>query len=51
MRRLDLLVPHWKETPEEMEPLLDSVAMQQGVDLSEVGVYNHETTNNCAILT
>lgn len=38
MRRLDLLVPHWKETPEEMEPLLDSVAMQQGVDLSDVGV-------------
>lgn len=38
MRKLDLLVPHWQETREEAEPLLDSIALQQGVDLSEVGV-------------
>lgn len=37
-RKLDLLVPHWQETAEEMEPLLDSVALQRNVDLNEVGV-------------
>ena len=37
-RKLDILVPHWKETREDMEPLLDSILVQQGVDLSEVGV-------------
>lgn len=36
--KIQLLVPHWKETAREMEPLLDSIAIQQGVDLSEVGV-------------
>ena len=38
MRRLDILIPHWDETPAEMEPMLDSIKIQQGVDLSEVGV-------------
>ena len=38
MRKLDICVPHWQETPEEMEPLLDSIKLQQGVDLSQVGV-------------
>ncbi len=37
-RRLDILVPHWQETADEMEPLLDSIAIQQGVDLGDVGV-------------
>ncbi len=37
-RKLDILVPHWQETSEEMEPLLDSMAIQQGVDLGDVGV-------------
>lgn len=36
--RLQLLVPHWQESPDEMEPLLDSLALQQGVDLADVGV-------------
>lgn len=36
--KLQILVPHFKETPEEMEPLLDSLALQQSVDFSEVGV-------------
>jgi len=38
MRRLDFLVPHWHETPELMEPLLDSIKVQRVVDLSQVGV-------------
>lgn len=37
-RRLDMLVPHWRETPEMMEPLLDSIKVQRAVDLSQVGV-------------
>lgn len=32
------MVPHWQESAEETEPLLDSVMVQQGVDMSEVGV-------------
>ena len=36
--KLEILVPHWKESPEEVQPLLDSIALQQGVDLNEVGV-------------
>jgi len=38
MRKLDICVPHWQETPEEMEPLLDSIKVQRAVDLSQVGV-------------
>lgn len=36
--KFQALVPHYKETPEEMEPLLDSLAIQQSVDFSEIGV-------------
>ena len=36
--KLQLLVPHWKEEPWEMFPLLDSVALQQSVDFKEVGM-------------
>lgn len=36
--KLQILVPHFKETAEEIEPLLDSIAIQQAVDLAEVGV-------------
>lgn len=36
--RLQILVPHYKETASEMEPLLDSIAIQQAVDLRQVGV-------------
>ena len=35
---LDILVPQYKETDEIIKPLLDSIAIQQGVDLSDVGV-------------
>ena len=36
--KLQLLIPHYKERPDEIEPLLDSLAIQQSVDFSEVGV-------------
>ena len=36
--KLQILIPHWQERPEEMEPLLDSIALQQGIDMAEVGV-------------
>ena len=36
--KLQFLVPQYKETEEVVKPLLDSIALQQGVDLNEVGV-------------
>ena len=36
--KLQILVPHWKETREEMEPLLDSLAIQQAVNMEDFGV-------------
>lgn len=36
--KLQILVPHYKETKEEIQPLLDSIAIQQQVDFNEVGV-------------
>ena len=36
--KLQLLVPQYKETDEVIKLLLDSIAIQQGVDLNEVGV-------------
>lgn len=35
---LDILIPHYKESLEEVKPLLDSIAIQQAVDLGDVGV-------------
>lgn len=35
---LDILVPQYKETDEVIKPLLDSIALQQGIDLNDVGV-------------
>ena len=35
---LDILVPQYKETEEVIKPLLDSIAIQQGIDLNDVGV-------------
>ena len=35
---LDILIPHWKEQYFEIEPLLDSIAIQQNVDFANVGV-------------
>ena len=36
--KLQLLIPQYKETDDVIKPMLDSVAIQQGIDLSEVGV-------------
>lgn len=36
--KLQILIPQYKETDEVIKPLLDSIALQQGVDFSEIGV-------------
>lgn len=36
--KLQILIPHYKETADEIKPLLDSIAIQQNVDFNEVGV-------------
>ena len=37
--KLQILVPQWKETDEIIKPLLDSIEVQQNVDLkNDVGV-------------
>ena len=36
--KLQILIPHYKETENEVKPLLDSIALQQNVDFSEIGV-------------
>lgn len=36
--KLQILVPHYNETLEIIEPLLDSLAIQQSIDFNELGV-------------
>ena len=36
--KLQILIPHYKEPKEVIKPLLDSIALQQNIDMSEVGV-------------
>lgn len=36
--KLQIIVPHYKETVSDMRPLFDSIAIQQSVDFSEIGV-------------
>lgn len=36
--KLQILIPQYKETDEDIKPLLDSIALQQNVDFSELGV-------------
>ena len=36
--KLQILIPQYKETESEIKPLLDSIAIQQNVDLREIGV-------------
>ena len=36
--KLQILIPQYKETDELVKPLLDSIALQQNVDFSEIGV-------------
>ena len=37
-RKLDILIPHYRERVDEISPLLDSIALQQQIDFSDVGV-------------
>lgn len=36
--KLQILVPQYKETDEDIRPLLDSIAMQQCIDMDDIGV-------------
>ena len=36
--KLQILIPQYKETDEVIKPLLDSIALQQNIDFSEIGV-------------
>ena len=36
--KLQILVPQYNETDEDIKPLLDSIALQQNVDFNEIGV-------------
>lgn len=36
--KLDVLIPHYKEKEEEVAPLLDSIAIQQNVNMDDIGV-------------
>ena len=36
--KLQILIPHYHETAEEVRPLLDSIAIQQNVPFDEIGV-------------
>ena len=36
--KLQILIPQYKESDEDIKPLLDSIAIQQNVDFSEIGV-------------
>lgn len=38
MRKLDILIPQYNESESDISPLLDSIAIQQNVDFSEIGV-------------
>lgn len=37
-RKLDILVPQYKEDEKVIKPLLDSIAVQQNIDFDEIGV-------------
>ena len=36
--KLQILIPHYKETEHDVKPMLDSIALQQSVDFAEIGV-------------
>lgn len=38
VKKLQILVPQYKETEEVLKSLLDSIALQQGIDFKDVGV-------------
>lgn len=38
MKKLQILIPQWKENEEIIKPLLDSIALQQNVNFDDIGV-------------
>ena len=38
MKKLQILIPQYKETDEVIKPLLDSIAIQQSINFDEIGV-------------
>lgn len=38
MKKIQILIPQYKETEEVIKPLLDSIALQQNVDFNQIGV-------------
>ena len=38
MKKLQILIPQYKETDEVVKPLLDSIAVQQNIDFDTLGV-------------
>ena len=38
LMKLQILIPQYKETDEVIKPLLDSIAIQQNIDMNEIGV-------------
>ena len=36
--KLQILIPQYEETDDVVKPLLDSIAIQQNVDMNEIGV-------------
>lgn len=38
MKKIEILVPQYKETNEIVKPLLDSIALQQNINMAEIGV-------------
>lgn len=38
MKKLQILIPQYKETDDVVKPLLDSIALQQNIDFNQIGV-------------
>ena len=50
MIKLNILIPHYKEDFEIVKPLLDSIAIQQNVDFSEIQVIIAEDKNSTPLI-
>lgn len=50
--KLQILIPHYKESAEEVRPLLDSIALQQQINFHDLGVIicHDGNSEECAIL-
>ena len=50
--KLQILVPHYKESPEEVRPLLDSISLQQQINFHDLGVIicHDGDSDECTIL-